>query len=90
MGELVTSCGASGAGSSISRGLRHLRHFELVGLYCTSLQKLQRTTSRVSTLTSVVAIGLVRSARAGLSAVRLSTAILVTFVEVNHNCQVET
>jgi len=45
--------------------LWHLRHFELPGLYWTSLQKLQRTTSRVSTLTSVVAMGCVRSARAG-------------------------
>ncbi len=46
------------AGSSISRGLWHFLQRELLVLYCISLQYSHRTTSRVSTLTKVVAIGM--------------------------------
>src|ERR1035437_2350679 len=56
-GGLVTNCGASWTGSSISRGRWHFLHRELLVLYCMSLQCSHRTTSRVSTLTRVVAIG---------------------------------
>src|ERR1017187_3577094 len=56
-GELVTNCGASWTGSSISRGRWHFLQRELLVLYCMSLQCSHLTTSRVSTLTRVVAIG---------------------------------
>ena len=65
-GSLVTSCGANTTGSSMSRGRWHFLQREFDVLYCMSLQCSHRTTSRVSTLTRVVAIGWVRSARAGL------------------------
>ena len=89
-GVAGTSCGARSAGSSISRGLWHFLQRELLVLYCTSLQYSHRTTSRVSTLTRVVAIGCVRSARAGPPGCIFAPRYGATFREVNHNCQVET
>src|SRR5581483_12006384 len=57
IGLLVTNCGARRVGSSASRGLWHFLQRELFVRYCMSLQYSHRTTSRVSTLTKVVAIG---------------------------------
>jgi len=83
-----TSCSVGRTRLSTSKSW-HLRHRELAVLYWTRLQKSQRTTSRVSTLICVVAIGCVRS-QSGLSEVLFCTAMCATFGHVNHNCQVET
>ena len=65
----VTSCGVSGSGSSISRGLWQRRHSEFAVRNCTRLQDSQRSTSRASTVANVVAIDCAerQSGRSGLT-----------------------
>jgi hypothetical protein len=54
-------------GSSISRGLWHFLQSELLVLYCIKRQNSHRTTSRVSTLKRVVAIGSSAERQSGCS-----------------------
>ena len=89
-GGLVTSCGASGAGSSISRGLWHLLQRELLGLILHQPAEIAAHNFACFHAHQGGCHGLCAERQSRISAVHFCTTICVTFGEVNHNCQVET